>query len=213
MKYLYVLVAVCLYTTGQALAQKRSDLAPYTAAAAQYKSVQLDKAFSAFRTGSLHNGLLILADVHALDPDDEDINRLYRLNAGRYAMRISEDCDVESTFSHCDTAIKYVTLAYKLGDSSMLHEVMAQALYQKVLHLELMEFNQHRDQMPARLLTKDMAYRYIPEERKIFFKELIGNAMTEVSIARGELDRKDKLNELNAKLRVIERSQRFVGTR
>jgi hypothetical protein len=213
MKFIYVLVVACLCAAPQAIAQKRSELAPYTAAAAQYKSVQLEKAFSAFRTGSLHSGLLILADVHALDPEDGDINRLYRLNAGRFAMRISEDCDMESTFANCDTALKYVNLAYHLGDSSMFHEVRALSLYQKLQQLEVVEFNLHRDQMPERLLTKDMAYRYIPEERKIFFKKLIINTLAEIAVARGELDRKDKVNELTAKLKVIERSQRFVGNR
>jgi len=213
MKKLPMLVAAILLLAGQAFAQKRSDLAPYTAAAQQYKSVQLDKAFSAFRTGAMHDGLLLMADVYALDPDDEDMNRLYRLNAGRFALRIAEDCDMEGTFANCDTAIKYIELARRLGDSTIYHEVIAQALYQKVLHLEQQDFNAHRDEMPARMLTKDMAYRYLPEERKVFYLELINKAIDEIAVARGELDRKEKISELTAKVKVIERSQQMVGTR
>jgi hypothetical protein len=205
--------AMCLWAAGPLQAQNRTDLAPYSAAAAQYKSIQLDKAFSAFRTGALHGGLLLLADISALDPEDQDVNRLYRLNCNRFAMRISEDCDMTSTFANCDSALKYVQMARKLGDSSMYHEVMALALYQKVLHLSLLDFNLYRDQMPARMLTQDMAYRYLPEERKIFYKDLLNTAIEHIAVARGELDRKDKIAELTGKLKVIERSQRIIGTR
>jgi hypothetical protein len=192
MKSMILLVATCLLCALQAVAQNRGSLSPYSAAAAQYKSIQLDKAFSAFRTGSLHTGLILLADVRQLDPDDEDIKRLY---------------------SHCDSAIKYINLAKVNGDSSMFHEVMALALYQKLLSLEEVDFNLYRDQMPPRMLTKDMAYRYIPEERKIFFKELLNEALGEISLARGDLDKREKTTELTSKLKVIERSQKFVGTR
>jgi len=161
----------------------------------------------------MHGGLLLLADILAIDPTDGDIRNLYRLNASRYALHISEDCDMDSPYSHCDTAVKYITRAKSFGDSAVYHEVMAQALYQKVAHLEVEDFNKYRELMPSRMLTKDMAYRYLPEERKIFFKDLIKRAIEEVSIARGEVDRKEKLTELTGKLKVIERSQRVVGTR
>jgi hypothetical protein len=120
---------------------------------------------------------------------------------------------MESPFSHCDTALKYIAQARLFGDSAVYHEVMAQALYQKVVHLEVEDFNRYRELMPNRLLTKDMAYRYLPEERKIFFKDLIKWTIEEISVARGEVDRKDKLVELTGKLKVIERSQRVIGTR
>jgi hypothetical protein len=213
MKYLFVLVAAGLLAAGQASAQNRAALAPHTAAAAQYKSIQLERAFSAFRTGSLHGGLLLLADVLALDPKDADAANLYRLNASRYAINIAEDCDVESPFAHCDTAIKYISSARKLGDSSVYHEVMAQALYQKIIHLEVEDFNKYRELMPPRMLMRDMAYRYLPEERKIFFRDLLKEAIEQVSVARGEVERQEKLVELTNKLKVIERHQRVVGTR
>ena len=213
MKRLAMLVVAGTGWAFAAQAQQRNTLAPYTAAAAQYKAVQLDRVLSAFRTGSLHEGLLTMADLYELDPFDADVKRLYRLNATRYAIRIAEDCDIEGEFAHCDTAIKYINLAFRLGDSSVYHEVRADALYQKVQKLELAEFTEYQDLMPARMLTRDMAYRYIPEERKIFFKGLIEATLGEISVARGDLDKRDKITELTAKLKVIERSQRMLGTR
>ena len=213
MKRLATLVVAGTFWAITAQAQHRNTLAPYTAAAAQYKAVQLDQALSAFRTGALHEGLLMMADLYELDPFDADIKRLYRLNATRYSIRIAEDCDMDGPFSHCDTAIKYIRLARRLGDSSVYHEVCADALYQKVQKLEVADFTEYQDLMPVRMLTRDMAYRYLPEERKIFFRDLIGETLNEITVARGDLDKRAKITELTTKLKVIERSQRMVGTR
>lgn len=212
MKTWFLLPLLGTLASGPTIAQQKV-LTPQTAAQVQFKAVQLDNALSAFRTGALHEGLLLMASVHALDPNDADLKSMYRLNCSRFAMRISEDCDMEGTFANCDTAIKYIEIARRLGDSSVYHEVRADALYQKVLALEQKDVTAHQDQMPSRSLTRDMAYRYLPEEKKVFYKELLNQAIYEIASARGDLDKKEKINELTNKLKVIERNLKIVGTR
>jgi|GEM_PF-4233874 len=213
MRPFLVLVTAGILTAAQAFAQDKLPLSVQSAEVSQHKSIQLERAFSAFRTGALHGGLLILADLMQRDKSDIDIQTLYRLNAGRLALKIAEQCNLESVYANCDTAIRYVAQARRLGDSSVFHEVLAQALVQKIAHLEEVDFNKYRELMPPRMLTRDMAYRYLPEERKIIFRDLLKEAIEHVTIARGELERKEKLIDLTNKLRVVERYQKMVGNR
>lgn len=175
--------------------------------------LQLDRALARLRFGHFSEGLISLHHLYRQNPKDHDVMRLLRLNASRYAIRISEDCDLQSPQAHCDTALKYNELARGLGDSAVYHEVKAMALYQKLQALEARDFERYREAMPARTLTPNMAYRYLPEERRVFFKNLIDETMEELRIARGDEDRADKLAEMQGKVRIIERSTRMVGSR
>lgn len=175
------------------------------------KQILLTRALKAFNVGASLNGLHILKQVMAEYPVNDDLLRTYRMQASLYAMTTAEQCDLYEGASHCDSALKYAEEARELGDSSVYHEVLANALYNKLVELEANDFNDFRDNMPDRILTRDVCYRYLPESKKMFYKELISKTIAEVKVARGDLDKRAKLHDLSNKMRTIERSQRMVG--
>ena len=196
----YVLTFLVFFAPALCLAQQKSP-----------KEIALGKALSAFSVGASLNGLHFMQTVHSLDATDKETNSLFRLQANRYAFELAEDCDMEPGLSNCDTALKYVEIARQLGDSSVLHEVRAMALYNKLGSLQDRDFNAHRESMPERLLSPEIGFRYIPEERKIFFKELISRTLVEVRIARGDFEKRDKVKSLHTKLKAIDRATELVG--
>jgi hypothetical protein len=195
-----LLTILLVLGSGMCMAQQKGE-----------KEIALGKALSAFGVGASLNGLHFMQTVHSIDPTDADVNSLYRLQANRFAFELAEDCDMEPGLSNCDSALKYVEIARQLGDSSVLHEVLAMALYNKLSALQERDFNAHRESMPERLLSPEIGYRYIPEERKLFFKELISRTLVEVRIARGDFEKRDKVKILHNKLTAIEKATELVG--
>jgi hypothetical protein len=178
------------------------------------KTIWLEQSLSQFRQGNIRDGLVQLKRVIVLDPSDHATVQLYRLNCSRLALRIAEECVLDpGSQNHCDSALRYAQEAKRFGDSTVLHEVRATALYQKLLESEEASMSEYREQMPARILKPTYCYRYLPEERKIFLRALIDETMEELQLARGVEERQEKLTELSDKARAIDRSIRLVGSR
>lgn len=175
------------------------------------KEVALSKALKAFKVGSTVNGLHQLKYVLSLDPEDESSRQIYRLHCNRYALEIAEGCDMEPGMSNCDSALKYAHEAKVNGDSSVFHEIQAMALYNKVKELETTDFNLYRDNMPDRIVKPEVCYRYLPEERKAFYRDLIYRTIGEIRRSRGDLEKKEKIAQLNSRMKVIDRSRELVG--
>lgn len=175
------------------------------------KEVALGKALKAFKVGSTVNGLHQLNYVLSLDPNDENARQIYRLHCNRYALEIAEGCDMEPGMSNCDSALKYADQARIYGDSSVYHEIRAMAMYNKVKELETSDFNLYRDNMPDRIVKPEVCYRYLPEERKAFYRDLIYHTIGEVRQSRGDLEKREKIAQLNSRMKVIDRSRDLVG--
>jgi hypothetical protein len=175
------------------------------------KEVALGKALKAFKVGSTVNGLHQLRYVLSLDPKDESARQIYRLHCNRYALETAEGCDMEPGMSNCDSALKYAEESRKYGDSSVFHEIKAMAMYNKVRELETQDFNLYRDNMPERIGKPEACYRYLPEERKAFYRDLIYRTIGEIRISRGDLEKREKIAQLNSRMKVIDRSREMVG--